>query len=110
MILLIMLSGCTATGKRPYIKPVERCGYSVEFNKCRCISYDLYNAKKASEGYNRPPEYCDDIVGFRAKDWLEGITPWARENIRMYENSTMTKKKTRWRKYNKKDKEFLFVR
>ena len=107
MILLIMFSGCNTSGKRPYIKPVERCGYSVQFNKCRCVSYDIYNAKKKGVGYNMPPEYCDDIVGFKAKSWLESVTPWARKNIRMYEDATF-KKKSKWRKYDNKDNNSLF--
>lgn len=86
MTSLIMLNSCTITG-RPYIKPTERCGYSAKFDKCRCVMYDLYNAKKQGEGYDMPAEYCDDVIGFKAGDWLKRITPWAKRNIRSYDDS-----------------------
>ena len=82
MIFLTTLNSCNTV--RPYIKPIERCGYSVQFDKCRCISYSLYEAEKIGEGYDMPAEYCDDIIGFKVENWLKDITPWAKLNIRLY--------------------------
>jgi hypothetical protein len=30
---------------------------------------------EVQNGYNRPLEYCDGILGFKVEDWLEYITP-----------------------------------
>ena len=87
MMLLTMFSSCNVVTVRPYIEPQERCAYSSQFNKCRCIEYDIYNVKTIGEGYDMPAEYCDDIVGFKAEAWLKAITPWGRENIRTYEDA-----------------------
>ena len=61
------------------IKPLERCVYSHQFNKCRCMMYDLNEMKALSNAYDKPVEHCDDIIGFHAKDWAEEIKPKLKE-------------------------------
>ena len=87
MLLITLNSSCKTLYKRPKIKPKERCAYSVQFESCRCRMYDLYNAKPSGSGYDMPADYCDDILGFKVEDWLKSITPWAKENIRLYDDS-----------------------
>jgi hypothetical protein len=61
------------------IKPLERCAYSHEFQICACSMYDLMKMKKVGEAYEKPVEYCDDIVGFHKEDWASEITPKGRK-------------------------------
>jgi len=75
IITLLMTSSFLISCKHLEIKPLERCVYSHTFNKCRCHMYDLNKLKRISEAYDMPAEYCDDLVGFHAKDWAEEITP-----------------------------------
>lgn len=87
IMTLLIMSSCQIWQDRPHIAPVERCSVSFQFEKCRCVQYDIYNAKTEGEGYDKPLEYCEDIVGFKAEDWLKDISPWAKENIRMYDDN-----------------------
>lgn len=87
IMTLLILSSCRSWYPRPTIEPLERCTYSNQFNKCRCIMFDLYNWKRIGDGYDRESDYCDDLTGFHAKDWAIEITPWVRENIRYYEQA-----------------------
>lgn len=96
--LLIMLSSCTVTGRRAYIKPVERCGYSSQFSKCRCIIYDMYNARSQGKGWDAPLNKCDDFYGFHVQDWKQVISPWAKNNIRMYNDALQNTKRLKNRK------------
>lgn len=57
------------------IKILERCTYSHTFSKCRCHLYDLMKFERVSDAYDKPVEYCNNITGFFAKDWLEEISP-----------------------------------
>ena len=84
MILLMMLSAC-ACGV-PKIEPQERCVVSFTFDKCRCHMYDIMSHERVSDAYDMDVEYCDDVIGFRAKVWLEEITPWMKELFRWWED------------------------
>ena len=35
-------------------------------------------------GTKHPLKACDDLTGFYADKWAKRITPWAKENIRVY--------------------------
>ena len=87
MMLLMIFSplfiAATCDCNFPEIKPQERCTYSLQFNKCRCHKYDLDQAERIGDAYDMPPEYCDDITGFKPKSWKKHITPWAREMIEL---------------------------
>lgn len=87
IMTLLTLSSCRQWYPRPTIEPLERCFISFQFNKCRCVEFDVYNWQPIGEGYDQPLEYCDDFGGFFFKDWAQELTPWAKENIRLYEQS-----------------------
>jgi hypothetical protein len=87
MMTLLILSSCKLRFPRPQIEPQERCVVSLKFNKCRCIKFDLYNWKTIGKGYDREIEHCDDLIGFSIEDWATRISPWAKENIRLYEDN-----------------------
>lgn len=87
ILILMLLLTCSCVSSRPYISYKERCSISFKFKTCICYDYDLMSAKRVSEPVKHPIEKCEDITGFHAKDWLESITPWAHENIRMYNDS-----------------------
>ena len=76
-----MFNSCVT---RPRIKDKERCTASFKFNLCVCAPYSLMRAKRSGRELIHPIEYCDDITGFHAEAWKKDITPWARENIRAY--------------------------
>jgi len=71
--LLMIFSGCEEIDYK--IPPLERCVYSYQFNKCRCHMYDIMKMERIGESYDLEVSYCDDIVGFKASDWAEQITP-----------------------------------
>lgn len=66
----------------PKFEVYERRAWSFQFNQCFCQSYDLNSATPISEMKECALSKCDDIVGFAAKDWAEGITPKAKEILR----------------------------
>ena len=57
------------------IPPLERCAYSYEFDICACSMYDVMKMKKIGDAYEKPVEYCDDVVGFHKEDWARQLTP-----------------------------------
>lgn len=87
MMSLTSFSACKLRFPRPQIDPQERCVLSIQFEKCRCIMFDLYNWQSIGEGYDMSFDYCDDIIGFSIDDWAQEISPWAKENIRLYEDN-----------------------
>ena len=89
--VLIILILTTFSCVNPQIKPQERCSVSFKFNKCRCHEYDLMSAKRISEAYDRPLEYCEDLTGFHVDAWGLDITPWAKESIRYYKDTCKSK-------------------
>ncbi len=46
--------------------------------------FDLYHWEPIGDGYSREIEYCNNLGGFKARSWLEEITPWVNENLRLY--------------------------
>ena len=83
IILLMMLSACVCKKIKKY-KPIERCAYSAQFDKCRCHKYDLNTGKRISGAIDYDAEYCDDVVGFKFKDWKTEVTPKIQYNYSLY--------------------------
>ena len=81
----LLMSSCVS--RRPYVRNQERCTVSFKFQTCVCYEYSLMKIKRVSEPVKHPLEKCDDLTGFHAKDWAQSITPWAKENLRMYYDS-----------------------
>ena len=86
-LILVLLLTFSCTSNRPYIAPLERCTVSFKFQKCTCYLYDLMTVKRIGNPVDHALEKCDDLTGFAAKDWAQSITPWGRENVRVYNDS-----------------------
>lgn len=95
LVILVAFSGCKSA---PTIERQIRRIWSLNFNTCYCQFYDLNTVKNLTPAIrcenffleyfpDSPtldnPEYCNDLVGYSAKDTAENITPWARE-LRRY--------------------------
>jgi hypothetical protein len=65
---------------------VERCSYSSEFDKCRCHQYNLSTGERISEAVDYESEYCDDVIGFKFKDWKIELTPKIKSNYELYDD------------------------
>lgn len=80
ILSILVMSSCRAPR---FKQPIVRCVYSVEFNVCACQQYNLNEVEPITDMVEVDISECDDLVGFRAIDWAEEITPKGRE-IRNY--------------------------
>lgn len=85
---LIILSGCKTLycKSTPKIDLVERCTISFQFNKCRCMQFDLMTMSRVGDAYDKEMIECDDLSGFSFEDFVTKIKPWAKESRRAYED------------------------
>ena len=76
MLLMILCNSCSF----PSVEVLERCTISIEYNKCRCIDYEITQSRVGpiGEGRDMPLEYCDNLVGFPLEDYSKLIV-WINE-------------------------------
>lgn len=96
MTLLILCSSLGSCGF-PRIDPIERCILKVEYNKCRCHTYEISdtNVGRIGPSVDHPIEYCDRGVVFRPNEWTSMRT-WF-EEIKLYLSDKKNNKKFRKR-------------
>lgn len=72
--LMICLNGCSKINL-PTIEDQERCVASIKFNKCRCHTYKVSKEKigRVSDSVDKPLNYCDNLVGFSPKSWVNYV-------------------------------------
>jgi hypothetical protein len=72
MLVGICLSSCITSRPVNFEYRAERCFVSTRFEKCRCFDYLITPtfSGNISDGRDNPIEYCDNLVGFNADDWI----------------------------------------
>ena len=76
-----ILSLFLACNTPQFKEPLYRRAYSSQFG-CLIQKYSLNQVKNLEDFYEADDSYCDDLVGFSAKDWAKHITPTGKEIIR----------------------------
>lgn len=49
--------------------------------------FDVMNYRRVSDAYDKDLQYCEDLTGFTAEDWITDIKPWAKESIDYYKDN-----------------------
>ncbi len=77
-LLILLLMTFSACQSFPTIEPQERCVLVLEYDKCRCHTYDIMDDRRISDSYDETADYCERMVGFRPDAWQE-IKIWLGE-------------------------------